>query len=322
MLHGNRTFLTRFTFNLCVLILIFAACSFDAVAVASKVRTWTGRDGTSVQATFVRMLPNGNVLLRRSTQLIPIPLSNFSDEDLYHLRHEEGLANIIPPTPKEPTASGERLWTDIAGGQLSAKFDRMSGKNIVLIRGGKELKFPFDGFSLEDQQFIRELMQAEGKGHLVPNEDGTMPDPPEPANPTEPNDDVTPTDPTNPSGQADDGLTTKCPVCNSPLDSTGICQKCMEEQTSKPAPPVFPTIMKPGTSTSSSSSSGQSTQTQSSSGSQSTGDETDGEWRKLKPPTIDFEAESSSDLHQYLRWLFALVVIFVVIFIVCKVMIK
>ncbi|MDZ7619015.1 MAG: hypothetical protein U1E05_18565, partial [Patescibacteria group bacterium] len=61
-----------------------------------------------------------------------------------------------------------RTWTDVRGNTTSASFVRIHNGMVILMRGNSPLRLPFERFSQEDQQHIRELLEAEGKGNLLP----------------------------------------------------------------------------------------------------------------------------------------------------------
>ncbi len=54
-----------------------------------------------------------------------------------------------------------RTWTDKAGQQITAKFVRVVGDQVVLLRGGRPLTVPFATLSDEDQRYIREQVTGE-----------------------------------------------------------------------------------------------------------------------------------------------------------------
>ncbi len=70
-----------------------------------------------------------------------------------------------------PEASA-RTWTDNRGNQVVAKFVRVHQGDVVLLRGGRALKVPFENLSQEDQEYIRKELEAKGQGHLVPATSG------------------------------------------------------------------------------------------------------------------------------------------------------
>ena len=63
-----------------------------------------------------------------------------------------------------------RTWTDLHGRTISATFVRVHEGKVVLLSGSKPLQIPFLSLSMEDQQYLRNMLEAEGNGHLLPPE--------------------------------------------------------------------------------------------------------------------------------------------------------
>ncbi|MDX1945741.1 MAG: hypothetical protein SFU86_10125 [Pirellulaceae bacterium] len=74
------------------------------------------------------------------------------------------------PTPigKNPVPIVNRVWTDAAGQQTTAKFVRIFGGNVVLSRAGKTISIPFYSLSPPDQEHVRELLTSRGQEALIP----------------------------------------------------------------------------------------------------------------------------------------------------------
>jgi hypothetical protein len=68
----------------------------------------------------------------------------------------------------KPIAITNRLWTDTMGQSTTAKFVRMFGRNVVLLRGNKALKIPFDNLSPADQEYLKELLISRGQEAEIP----------------------------------------------------------------------------------------------------------------------------------------------------------
>jgi len=80
-------------------------------------------------------------------------------------------------------ASDKRTWTDTNGNHIEAKFVRYFNGFVVLQRGTRVLRVAFASLSPEDQQYVRQQLEKEGKAHLLPpaapvarSNRGTMPD--------------------------------------------------------------------------------------------------------------------------------------------------
>lgn len=61
-----------------------------------------------------------------------------------------------------------RTWTDRNGNQVRGEFVRIHEGKVVISHAGKVDLYPFDAFSEEDQDYVREKLEAKGQGHLVP----------------------------------------------------------------------------------------------------------------------------------------------------------
>lgn len=60
-----------------------------------------------------------------------------------------------------------RTWTDTQGQTTQGTFVRVFGTNVVILSGGKALTVPFTGLSKEDQQYVREQLEAKGETGLL-----------------------------------------------------------------------------------------------------------------------------------------------------------
>ncbi|MSR57019.1 MAG: hypothetical protein EXS05_05035 [Planctomycetaceae bacterium] len=69
-----------------------------------------------------------------------------------------------------PAFAKYRIWTDARGQKINAEFVRMNAGNAVLKNrvGGKQVTVPFDNLSEPDQNFLRDLLESQGKGDQVP----------------------------------------------------------------------------------------------------------------------------------------------------------
>jgi hypothetical protein len=64
-----------------------------------------------------------------------------------------------------------RTWTDIRGRSIEAQFVGVLDANVVLLKDGRRVSYPFAFFSPQDQQYVRDQLEARGEGHLVPRVD-------------------------------------------------------------------------------------------------------------------------------------------------------
>lgn len=173
------------------------------IALASE-RTWTSSDGRTMRAEFVREL-DGEVTLLKDGKIVSLPLDRLSERDQQVVRDlaagkavpEEPLtvpteassppaatnplepaaaegtappreASSAKPSVKKPMPSENRSWTDIHGNQMTGKFVRIFGSNVVLLRGGRSHTMNYHELSSEDQDYLRELLASRGQEALIP----------------------------------------------------------------------------------------------------------------------------------------------------------
>ncbi len=67
-----------------------------------------------------------------------------------------------------PSTADARTWTDRKGNQIRGEFVRIHEGEVILKQAGKVGRYPFHEFSQEDQDYVREALEAKGQGHLVP----------------------------------------------------------------------------------------------------------------------------------------------------------
>ena len=182
--------------------LIFSAVLIGSIASVALGRTWTDNQGNEVKAKFVRV-HEGNVVLIAGRRLIKAPFANFSVEDQDYIRQQlkaKGQEHLVPPAGHaggslpgvrrlgppgaDEEAAGEggsgqvsgvgevRTWTDIRGRTMKAQFVGLSGANVVLVKDGRRVTYPFMAFSPMDRQYIRGQLEARGEEHLLPGYGG------------------------------------------------------------------------------------------------------------------------------------------------------
>ena len=156
---------------------LFCALVFFSMLAAAWGRPWTDRHGRVIEAKFVRL--NGDsVVLLKGNKPVMIPLSTLSDADQEYVRQQVSGkakpkddekdppdAEAKPGDPEKkaekpatpPLAEGERLWTDIRGKTLAAKFVRVEGGIVYLSHNGQERPYPVAGFGAEDRAHIASL---------------------------------------------------------------------------------------------------------------------------------------------------------------------
>jgi hypothetical protein len=165
---------------------------------AEKLRTWTDVQGHTMRAEFVREV-DGDATFIKDGKLLTIPLDRLIEADrqvIHGLEADKKVeveavpagapANIppaaaVPASPadggaaaaaaslsKKEAAIAVRVWTDTQGNRVTAKFVRLVGGEVVLLRGARTLTLPFDSLSAVDQAYIREVLTARGEQAAVP----------------------------------------------------------------------------------------------------------------------------------------------------------
>ena len=168
---------------------------FCCVAIASaKTRTWTKKDGQTIQGEFVREL-DGEVVLISQGKLVTILLDDLNAADQQIAKdmaagkeapapggETPGDGPVIgapgadapvgaPPKgeEKKPVTPQNRMWTDILGRVLQqAKFVRINGDSVVLMQGGRIKTVPYFTLIESDQQYVREVLTSQGFAQFIP----------------------------------------------------------------------------------------------------------------------------------------------------------
>ncbi len=191
------------------LLLLAYWCVGLAASAAAAERTWTNVKGQTMRAEFVREV-DGDVTFLINGKLVTIALATLAERDRQIVRDlaagkpvPDEPAPAVPPAPapnpfettpaanqsnqpkaadaaKKPLPIAARVWTDRFGNQSTAKFVRMNGANVVLMRGNKPINVPFYQLTSEDQDYLRELLASRGQEAQIP------PPPPKPAEPSDP----------------------------------------------------------------------------------------------------------------------------------------
>lgn len=80
------------------------------------------------------------------------------------------VATLVLLTDGATAMAKYRVWTDGRGQKVNAEFVRMNGEEVVLKNRAnhKNLSIPFENLSEPDQDFLRELLESQGKGDQVP----------------------------------------------------------------------------------------------------------------------------------------------------------
>ena len=73
-----------------------------------------------------------------------------------------------PPLINKPKPPVARVWTDNQGRLTTGKFVRVFNGKVVLTRAGGPISIPFFDLSEADQQYVRDLLTAQGEEELIP----------------------------------------------------------------------------------------------------------------------------------------------------------
>jgi hypothetical protein len=168
------------------------------LAVSAEGRTWTNHEGKQIEAEYVR-LDGLKVILLMNGREFAVPLANLSDEDKQYVFQQQigGKTAATPATSSAERTSEDasddsesasesssaesstsrssaavakiRSWKDDQGKTIRAKFIRVYSGNVVLMQGRKTVQCPIANLSLEDQDYLRELLTARGEGDLMPS---------------------------------------------------------------------------------------------------------------------------------------------------------
>lgn len=188
--------------------LLLYLCICLTARAADKVRTWTNLQGLTMQAEFLREV-DGDATFLKDGKLLTIPLDQLSDHDRQVIRELEaakaagpsatnaepdagspfkpvdptrtprGDDRFLQPQKKKP-AIVDRTWTNNQGTQVNARFVRVHGPNVVVMRGARTITLPFDSLSAADQDYVRDVLVSRGEesklpGATAPVAEGTQP---------------------------------------------------------------------------------------------------------------------------------------------------
>lgn len=181
----------RTTWSVGVLFLLLAASS-------ALGRTWTSQDGKTIEADFVDVDEERATLKLSTGKEVKVKLELLCDEDQRFLRgvlarrrskdstiteggSETPAAKL--PLGSDDDASAEedseskskkklkaenRTWTDVFGKTFQGKFIRIQGSTVVLLRGGRQATTDYWQLSGEDQEYVKEYLEAKDLAHLIP----------------------------------------------------------------------------------------------------------------------------------------------------------
>ena len=153
-------------------------------------RTWTNRDGRTVEGDFVR-IDGEQVVLTVSGKEFRVPLANLSDGDQAYARlfdpatepatpaeNPFGGASsparspapqpTAPTDPSIPDLSKSRKWTDRAGRSASGVLNSVSGGKVYLKVGSRLQTVDYSQLIDGDQDAVRRYLEYQGQGLQVP----------------------------------------------------------------------------------------------------------------------------------------------------------
>ncbi|MHB8902525.1 MAG: TFIIB-type zinc ribbon-containing protein [Thermoguttaceae bacterium] len=151
--------------------------------LASEVeaRKWTDSAGNEINAEYVR-IHQGEVILRQGSRILKCPYDKFSEADKEYIRQqmESGqakesrpgaLTQIAGGAAPEPAADGVRelrTWQDQRGNKILAQYAGFSAGNVELLKEGGRVSYRYDAFSTADQDYVAQILVADGRGSEVP----------------------------------------------------------------------------------------------------------------------------------------------------------
>jgi hypothetical protein len=154
---------------------LLAVCLF--IPAPAWGRTWTSRDGRTLEGDFVK-LDGEQVVLSINSKEVRVSLANLSDGDQAYAklfnpatdsvpvetpaagtaapaRGAPALAPTSPPDPSVPDLSKSRKWTDRAGNSASGVLGSVSGGRVNLKVGSRLQTVDFQQLVDEDQDAVR-----------------------------------------------------------------------------------------------------------------------------------------------------------------------
>jgi hypothetical protein len=179
--------------------ILLAILLTPAAAMPAWGRTWTNRDGKTVEADFVR-IDGEQVVLLVGGKEARVPLASLSDGDQAYARlfnpatepaaaptenpfgggGSEPAGSALKPTaptdPSIPDLSKSRKWTDRAGKSASGTLHSVSGGTVYLKIGSRLQTVSFAQLVAADQEAVRRYLEYLGDGLKVPPGEGDFPD--------------------------------------------------------------------------------------------------------------------------------------------------
>jgi|GEM_PF-4926595 hypothetical protein len=137
-----------------------------------SMRSWRDKNDKSVLGILRRVEPGGNVVIQLATRTAALPLANFSPSDQEHIREQVaalGGADLLPAD------DSIRTWRDWRGRQFTGKLDPLfpvrsiSSTVNFKLASGQQKSLPFVALSEADRDYLRQLVESQGGGRLLPD---------------------------------------------------------------------------------------------------------------------------------------------------------
>jgi len=172
-----------------------------SLPVCAFGRTWTSRDGKTIDGDFVDV-DEERVTLKRDGKEIRFKIDLLCDEDQIFLRgilnkravkklasgdpfEKVGTAADLasaarnddePSNDSSDEGSGStkrarvevRTWTDLRGKTSRGKFIRIQGTTVYLLAGARQITTDYWQLSDPDQEYLTNLLESSGSGQLIP----------------------------------------------------------------------------------------------------------------------------------------------------------
>jgi hypothetical protein len=162
-----------------------------ALALPAWGRTWTQRDGKTIEGDFVR-LDGEQVVLVVGGKETRVPLASLSDGDQAYAKlfnpasepagptanpfgggasspnDSPAIQPTAPTDPSIPDLSKSRKWTDRAGKSASGTLHSVSGGKVYLKIGSRLQTVAFEQLIDADQEAVRKYLEYLGQGLQVP----------------------------------------------------------------------------------------------------------------------------------------------------------
>jgi hypothetical protein len=155
-----------------VVFLAVVAAIGSVAGLHAEERTWTDRQGRTLQGEFVTAAGD-TVYLRINGKLVPLKLERLSDAD-------QALIAEARKKPKSARIKIEnRLWQS-ADGPIAGKFVRVDGGAVLLSLGAKEYRLSYRDLVEADREYVRKLLESRGEAQLLTEADNGDPPSKEP----------------------------------------------------------------------------------------------------------------------------------------------